>query len=143
MRLFSQNVKIDALKRAPLFEGLSKKELGELARVTDDLKVEPGTVLCREGKIGREFFVIVDGDAEVTKAGKRIATRSGGDFVGEIALLTTTTRTATVTATTPLRCFILNQADFRRVLEENPAVQLKVMQVLAERLAADAELRGV
>jgi CRP-like cAMP-binding protein len=143
VRLFSQNVKVEALKRAPLFEGLSKKELAELARVTDDLKVEPGTVLCREGKIGREFFVIVDGDADVTKAGKRIATRSGGDFVGEIALLTTTTRTATVTATTPLRCFILTQGDFRRVLEENPGVQLKVMQALAERLAADVQLQGV
>ena len=140
MRLFSQNVKVEALKRAPLFEGLSKKELTELARVTDDLKVEPGTVLCREGKIGREFFVIVDGDAEVTKGGKKIATRGAGDFVGEIALLTTTTRTATVTATTPLRCFILAQSDFRRVLDENPGVQLKVMKALAERLAADTEL---
>lgn len=140
MRLFSQNVKVEALKRAPLFEGLSKKELAELARVTEDLKVEPGTVLCREGKIGREFFVIVDGDAEVTKSGKTLATRSGGDFVGEIALLTTTTRTATVTATTPLRCFILTQSDFRRVLDENPGVQLKVMKALAERLAADTEL---
>lgn len=140
MRLFSQDVKVEALKRAPLFEGLSKKELAELARVTEDLKIEPGTVLCREGKVGREFFVIVDGDAEVTKGGKKIATRSGGDFVGEIALLTTKTRTATVTATTPLRCFILTQSDFRRVLDANPGVQLKVMKALAERLAADAEL---
>jgi CRP/FNR family cyclic AMP-dependent transcriptional regulator len=140
MRLFSQDVKVQALKRAPLFEELSKKELAELARVTEDLKVEPGTVLCREGKIGREFFVIVDGDAEVTKKGKTIATRGAGDFVGEIALLTTTTRTATVTATTPLRCFILTQSDFRRVLDANPGVQLKVMKALAERLAADAEL---
>lgn len=140
MRLFSQNVKVEALKRAPLFEGLSKKELTELARVTEDLKIAPGTVLCREGRIGREFFVIVDGDAEVTKGGRKIATRSGGDFVGEIALLTTTTRTATVTATTPLRCFILTQSDFRRVLDENPSVQLKVMKALAERLAADTEL---
>ena len=103
VRLFSQNVKVEALKRAPLFEGLSKKELAELARVTEDLKIEPGTVLCREGKIGREFFVIVDGEAEITKGGKKIATRGGGDFVGEIALLTTTTRTATVTAITPVR----------------------------------------
>ena len=140
MRLFSQNVKVEALKRAPLFEGLSKKELTELARVTEDMKIGPGTVLCREGRVGREFFVIVDGDAEVTKGGKKIATRSGGDFVGEIALLTTTTRTATVTATTPLRCFILTQSDFRRVLDENPSVQLKVMKALAERLAADTEL---
>jgi len=143
MRLFSQNVKVEALKRAPLFESLSKKELAELARVTDDLKVEPGTVLCREGKVGREFFVIVDGTAEVTKGGKHLASRSGGEFVGEIALLTTSKRTATVTATTPLRCFILTQGDFRRVLEENPSVQLKVMKALAERLAADAELQDV
>src|SRR5687767_5112215 len=113
MRLFSQNVKVEALKRAPLFEGLSKKELAELARVTDDLKVEPGTVLCREGKIGHEFFVIVDGTAEVTRGGKRLASRSGGDFVGEIALLKTSKRTATVTASTPLRCFILTQSAFR------------------------------
>jgi CRP-like cAMP-binding protein len=140
VRLFSQDVKVEALKRSPLFEGLTKKELTELARRTEDLKVEAGTVLCREGRIGREFFVIVDGEAEVTKGGKRIATRGGGDFVGEIALLTSKTRTATVTATTPLRCFILTQSDFRRVLEESPAVQLKVMKALAERLAADADL---
>ena len=143
MRLFSQNVKVEALKRAPLFESLSKKELAELARVTDDLKVEPGTVLCREGKVGREFFVIVDGTADVTKGGKLLASRSGGEFVGEIALLTTSKRTATVTATTPLRCFILTQGDFRRVLEENPGVQLKVIKALAERLAADAQLQDV
>lgn len=143
MRLFSQNVKIEALKRAPLFEGLSKKELTELARVTDDLKVDAGTVLCREGSVGREFFVIVDGDAEVTKGGTKLATRRGGDFVGEIALLKTSKRTATVRATTPLRCFILTQADFRHVLEDNPGVQLKVMQALADRLAADVELHGI
>ncbi|MGH3136294.1 MAG: cyclic nucleotide-binding domain-containing protein [Gaiellaceae bacterium] len=140
MRLFSQNVKVEALKRAPLFEGLSKKELIELARVTDDLKVGPGTVLCREGKVGREFFVIVDGEARVTKGGKHIAVRKGGDFVGEIALITTKKRTATVTTTTPLRCFILTQSAFRRVLDENPGVQRKVMEALAERLAADADL---
>ena len=97
-------------------------------------------MLCREGQVGREFFVIVDGTAEVTKGGKRLATRSGGDFVGEIALLTTKKRTATVTATTPLRCFVLTQAEFQRVLEENPAVQLKVMQALAERLSADVDV---
>jgi CRP-like cAMP-binding protein len=143
VRLFSQDVKVAALGRAPLFEGLSKKELRELARVTEDLQVEPGTVLCREGKVGREFFVIVDGTADVTKAGKRIARRSGGDFVGEIALLTTSKRTASVVATTPLRCFILTQSDFRRVLDANPSVQRKVMQALADRLAADTELQAV
>jgi CRP-like cAMP-binding protein len=140
MRLFSRDVKVEALKRAPLFEELSKKELTTLASATDDLALDPGTVLCREGRIGTEFFVIVDGDAEVTQAGKRLATLSGGDFVGEIALLTTTKRTATVTVTTPLRCFVLTQPAFRRVLAESPSVQVKVMKSLAERVAQDAEL---
>ena len=139
MRLFSQNVKVEALGRAPLFEGLSRKELTELARVTDDLALEPGTVLCREGKIGREFFVLVDGSVDVIQGGKRIATLGGGDFIGEIALLTDTRRTATVKATTPLRCFVLTAADFRRVMDENRGVERKVMRALAERLLSYAE----
>ena len=140
MRLFSQNVKVEALKAAPLFEGLSKKELGKLAAVTDDLRVEIGTVLCREGRVGREFFVIVDGEAQVTKGGKTVGKLSGGSFVGEIALLSTKKRTATVTVTSPVRCFVLTQSAFQQVLEENPSVQLKVMRALAERVAADSEL---
>lgn len=139
MRLFSQNVKAEALGRTPLFEGLSKKELASLASATDDLQVEPGTVLCREGRVGSEFFVLVEGEAEVTRDGKRIATLSGGDFVGEIALLTSAKRTATVTVTTPMRCFVLTRPAFRRVLAESPSVQLKVMKSLAERLAHDVD----
>jgi CRP-like cAMP-binding protein len=139
MRLFSQNVKVEALKQAPLFEGLSKKELRQLASATEDLKIEAGAVLCREGSLGREFFVIVDGEAEVTKGGKRLATRRAGEFFGEIALITTTKRTATVTAKTPIRCFILTRGDFRRVLDENPRVQQKVMEALAERLLSYSE----
>jgi CRP-like cAMP-binding protein len=139
VRLFSQNVKVEALGRAPLFEGLSKKELRELARATEDLKIAAGTVLCKEGSLGREFFVIVDGVAEVTKGGKRLATRQAGEFFGEIALLTTTKRTATVTAKTPIRCFILTRGDFRRVLDESPTVERKVMQALAERLLSYTE----
>ena len=139
MRLFTQNVKVEALGRAPLFEGLSKKELRELARATEDLKIEAGTVLCREGSLGREFFVIVDGVVEVTKDGRRLATRKAGEFFGEIALITTTKRTATVTAKTPIRCFILTRGDFRRVLDENPTVERKVMQALGERLLSYTE----
>ena len=139
MRLFTQNVKVEALRRAPLFEGLSKRELRELARATEDLKIEAGTVLCREGSLGREFFVIVDGVVEVTKDGRRLATRKAGEFFGEIALITTTKRTATVTAKTPIRCFILTRGDFRRVLDENPTVERKVMQALGERLLSYTE----
>ena len=136
MRRLTQNTKVEALRRAPLFAGLSKKELIELARVTEDLQVPAGTVLCKEGGLGREFYVIVEGTAEVTRGGKPVARRQEGDFVGEIALLMTTRRTATVKATTPLRCLILMRGDFRRVLDENRSIERKVMAALAERLAS-------
>jgi CRP/FNR family cyclic AMP-dependent transcriptional regulator len=139
VRLFSQDTKVEALKRAPLFEGLSKKELGELARVTEDLEIGTGQVLCKEGDIGQEFFVIVEGETDVTTNGKRVAARGGGDFVGEIALLEETTRTATVTAKTPLRVFVLTRQDFRHLVRENPSVERKVMRALARRVV---ELSG-
>jgi CRP/FNR family cyclic AMP-dependent transcriptional regulator len=139
VRLFSQDTKVEALKRAPLFEGLSKKELTLLARVSEDMELEAGTVLCREGDLGHEFFVIVEGETEITKKGRKLANRSGGDFVGEIALLEEVPRTATVKAKTPLRVFVLTSRDFRHLLEESPQVERKVLRALAKRVA---ELAG-
>ena len=134
MRLFSQDTKVEALKRAPLFAGLSKKELTQLARVSEDLEIPAGQVLCKEGDTGREFFVIVEGETEISSGGERVAARGGGDFVGEIALLENTERTATVTAKTPLRVFVLTREDFRQLMRENPNVERKVMQALARRV---------
>ena len=137
MGLFRQDTKVAALAKAPLFEGLSKRELGQLARMTDDLEVEPGTVLCKQGKPGREFFVVMDGDVEIKRNGRRVKT-SGGDFFGEIALIDDVPRTATVTATTKLRFFVLTARDFRRMLDEHPAVERKVLRQLAKRLLAES-----
>jgi CRP/FNR family cyclic AMP-dependent transcriptional regulator len=134
MRLFSQDTKLQALKRAPLFSELSKRELTQLARVTEDLEIPAGQVLCKEGETGREFFVIVEGEIDITSRGRRVAARGGGDFVGEIALLENTERTATVTAKTPLRVFVLTREDFRQLVRENPNVERKVMQALARRV---------
>jgi CRP/FNR family cyclic AMP-dependent transcriptional regulator len=135
MKLFGQDTKVQALKGAPLFDGLSRKELTQLARVSEDLELEPGTVLCKEGQIGHEFFVIVDGKVKVTRKGRRVATRSGGEFVGEIALVEEVLRTATMTAETPVRLFVLTRKDFRHLLDENPGVERKVLRALARRLA--------
>jgi CRP-like cAMP-binding protein len=135
MRLFSQDTKVQALKRAPLFEDLSRKELVELARVCDDLEVEPGKVLCKEGQMGREFFVIVEGKVLVTREGRLLATLNGGDFLGEIAVVTEMPRTATATAETAVRLFVLTGRDFRVVLDDNPTVERKVLRALARRLA--------
>ena len=134
MKLFSQDKKVEALKRAPLFAGLSRKELIQLARLADDAEVPEGRVLCREGDRGREFFVLVEGSVDVATKGRRVATLGAGDFVGEISLLEPTPRTATVTAKTPLRFFVLTPKDFRQVLDENPSVERKVMRALARRV---------
>jgi CRP/FNR family transcriptional regulator, cyclic AMP receptor protein len=135
VKLFSQDTKVQALDGVPLFDGLSKKELTQLARLSEDLEVEPGKVLCKEGEIGKEFFVIVDGKVEVNRKGRRVATRGSGEFVGEIALLEDLPRTATVTAETPVRLFVLTRKDFRHLVDVNPGVERKVMRALARRLA--------
>jgi CRP/FNR family transcriptional regulator, cyclic AMP receptor protein len=134
VKLFPQNVKVGALARAPLFSGLSKKELTQLARMSEDLEVEAGYVLCREGQTGREFFVIVEGEVEVTRKGKPVKRQGGDEFFGEIALLEDIPRTATVKAKTPLRLFVLTSRDFRRLVKASPSVERKLMQSLARRL---------
>ncbi len=135
MRLFSQDTKVEALKRAPLFEGLSRKELTQLARVSEDMEIPQGATLTREGEFGHEFFVIVEGETQVKRKGRSLGNRQAGDFIGEIALLEQVPRTATVTAKTPLRVFVLTSKDFHHLLEENPKVERKVLRTLAKRVA--------
>ncbi len=139
MALFSHDSKADALGRAPLFEGLSRNELRELAKVTEDLEVEEGKVLCREGETAREFFVIVDGEVEVTRDADRISSLRGGDFFGEIALLEDIPRTATVTATTPLRFFVLTRQAFWSLIERQPDVERKILRALAKRVLSTSD----
>ena len=135
--LFPHDTKVDALAKAPLFAALSRQELGELAKATEDLEVGEGKTLTREGDLGREFFVIVDGDVSVTQDGNEIRRLGPGDFFGEIALIyDNARRTATVTAASPLRFFVLTRQSFRSLLEHQPEIEEKVMAALEERLAA-------
>jgi len=137
--LFPHDTKVDALAKAPLFSALSKQELGALAKATEDIEVEEGKVLTREGDLGREFFVIVDGEVSVTQDGSEIRRLGPGDFFGEIALIyENARRTATVTASSPLRFFVLTRQSFRSLLEHQPEIEDKVMAALEERLSSDS-----
>lgn len=133
------NAKIDLLKRVPLFSGCSKAELRALASNADEIDLRAGTVLTREGRPGREFFVIVDGSAKVTKGKRKLTEVGAGDWFGEIALLTNVPRTATVTATTPIRVLVLTSRAFKGVVESMPSVALKVLASVGERLSADTK----
>ena len=132
------DAKMKLLKSVPLFAGCSKTELRQLARIADEIDLREGTVLTREGRSGREFFVLIDGTAEVTKEGKRIADVGSGDWFGEIALLTDQPRTATVTASSPVDVLVITDRRFREVVETMPSIALKVLACVGDRLARDA-----
>jgi CRP/FNR family transcriptional regulator, cyclic AMP receptor protein len=134
--LFAQDTKIECLKRAPLFSDLSRRELVEVARLADDLEVEAGAVLAREGEIGREFFVVVDGEVEFTRRGRPLKVDGPVEFFGEISLVEHTPRLATVTAKTPLSFFVLGGREFHKLMDDNPRIERKVLQALARRLLA-------
>jgi CRP-like cAMP-binding protein len=133
---FHQDSKIAALKRSPLFEGLTRKHLVAVARLTDDLEVPAGTILCREGSYGYEFFVIIDGEAKATRDGQELTTFGAGDFFGEIALFERTKRTATVTAVSELRFFVVSQQAFASMLHADPTIERKVLRTVVRRLVA-------
>ncbi len=133
-----KNAKIDLLKRVPLLAGCSKAELREVALSADELDLRDGYMLTREGKPGREFFVLIEGTARVTKGEKKLAALRSGDWFGEIALLTHTPRTATVTATSPVRVLVITDRAFRRVVETMPRIAIKVLASVGQRLEHDA-----
>jgi CRP/FNR family cyclic AMP-dependent transcriptional regulator len=131
-----KDAKIEALKKVPLFSRCSRKELGDIARIADEIDLKEGKVLTKEGAPGREFFVLLDGDADVRRKRRKIGTLGAGDFLGEISLITKAPRTATVTTTSPVRLLVVTEQNFRRLLERSPQVQIKVLEALAERVAA-------
>ncbi|MGH3041917.1 MAG: cyclic nucleotide-binding domain-containing protein [Gaiellaceae bacterium] len=137
MQLFSHDDKATALGRTPLFKNLSRAELVELAKLTEDLEFGEGKVLAREGDIGHEFFVIVDGEVAVTKAGEEVRKLGSGDFFGEIALIwDSPRRTATVTSAAPVRFFVLTRQAFRGLIARHPDIEEKVLEQLEERVRA-------
>lgn len=133
MRL-SRKTKIDLLKRVPLFEGCTRAELEAVSRVADELWLPAGRVLMRQGRPGRELFVIVEGEVTVERDGAAIGARGGGDFFGELALVTGRPRTATVTAATELQTLVVDKISFDRLLRDIPTIAVKVLRAVAERL---------
>ncbi len=135
--MLRKNAKIELIKHVPLFGGLSKRELDEVAAIADELAIDAGSELTHEGAAGHEFLVLVEGTADVRRKGRKVNTLGSGDFLGEIALITGVPRTATVTTTAPARMLVITARDFRSLLRRTPSIQLKVLEALASRLPDD------
>jgi CRP/FNR family cyclic AMP-dependent transcriptional regulator len=134
---------LDQLKGVSLFRGVTDAELAEIAKVTTELDLAAGTVMVTEGTSAREAFVILDGTAEVTVDGQSVATVGPGECVGEVALLDAGTRSATVTATTPMRVLVLDPREFHGLLLAVPSITVKVAAALAAMVRElDARLYG-
>ena len=132
--MLRRNEKVDLIKRVPLFADCSRGELEQIAQLADEVDLDEGKELTRLGESGREFFVLLEGEADVSQDGQSINTLRAGDFFGEIALVEDTPRTATVIATTPVRVLVITDRAFRQLLENQHEIQRKVLVALAERV---------
>jgi len=136
MRLHGDQ-KTELIRKVPLFARCSRAELKEIAKLADEIDLAEGKEMTREGAPGREFFVLLEGTADVKKNSRKVNTLGPGDFFGEIALVSREPRTATVIATSPVRALVITDRSFRRLLEDSPQVQTKVMEAMAQRLAPE------
>ena len=121
------------LKTVPLFATLNDEELKQVAQLADEVQVSEGTHLVDEGKFAHEFFVIEDGKAEVVHDGKTIAELGPGDFFGEIALIRTDRRTASVIANSPMKLIVIFGPNFRSLASDLPGVAEKIDAAVEKR----------
>ena len=130
----SKSDQLKHLATVPLFSDCSKRELGHVARVGREIHVGAGTLIADQGQMGREAFVILEGDVAVKRGGRKIATLTAGDVVGELSLLDHGPRTASVECETDATLLVLEQHAFREVLADHPTISLKLLATLAERI---------
>jgi CRP-like cAMP-binding protein len=120
----------------PLFAGLGSQTREQVARVSDEVDVRAGKELAHQGNFAHEFFVILDGRAEVTQDGQFLRELGPGDFFGEIGVLESERRTATVTAATPMRLAVVFAPSFRQIEATMPEVAREVRAAIRERLGS-------
>ena len=125
----------ERLAKIPLFQTLSAKQLAAVDGLVTTLDVAAGRELIRQGEPGREFIVVVDGEAEVSRDGEVIATRGPGSFFGETALLLDQPRNVSVTAKSRMTIEVIDRQDFRRLLDQYPDLHAPLLEAAAKRLA--------
>lgn len=130
----TQLSKEELLARVPMFASLTRKELKQVARLIDEISRPKGTVLADEGETGREFFLILEGQTEVLKGKKKVASLGPGSWFGEISLIDHGPRTATVKASTDVRLFLVGVREFSGLLDQVPAIARRLLVHLCNRL---------
>ena len=136
MRLH-KDAKVELISRVPLFARCSKKELRVIANVADQIEWPEGKTLIKEGRLGDEFFILIEGTVAVSRDGRKLRDLAAGEWAGEIALISNVPRTATVVTTSPVRALVLTGGGFSQLIGDNPSIAAKVLAVLGERVAPE------
>jgi CRP-like cAMP-binding protein len=131
------NPKVDALSRVPLFAKSERKELEFLATRTDEVQVEAGRTLIRQGSPSGTFYLLLEGEAEVQADGEARPPLRAGSFFGEISMLDGGPATATVVTKTPARLMVMSHAQFRDAIKSNDQLLSIVLGAAADRLRRD------
>lgn len=142
MPVRAKDTYLDHLAEVPLFSAATRKDLQRIARASDEVDVSAGRVLVEQGRLGHEFFLILDGTASVRRDNRKVATLEAGQYFGELSLLDKGPRTATVVADTDMKLLVLGQREFLAVLDDVPGLAYKILRIMANRLR-EADLRNV
>jgi CRP-like cAMP-binding protein len=130
----SSDPKVDLIASVPLFKGLGRKELEQIAQLVDDVDIPDGKVLIRQGETGAEMFVVATGSVRIERNGKFVRVAGPGTAIGEMALLSEGPRTATVTAAEPTRILLAGHREFHQLMDQHPSIRLKILEGLAAKI---------
>ena len=130
----ARDEKLAHLRKVPLFAKLSQRELERLGQLADEVEVGLDQVLAEQGRVGHEFFVVLDGHVSVLDGRRPVAQLHRGDFFGEIALIDGRPRTATVRADGITRLLVIGHREFHALMDEMPSVRRAVLDCVADRL---------
>jgi CRP-like cAMP-binding protein len=134
--MLRKDAKMELLRHVTLFSGCSKRELGQIALIADEIDFPAGKTLITQGDPGRQFFVVVEGELKVERDGKKLSPPRGGtEFYGEISLVSGFPATATVTTVAPTRALVIAPRHFRALLDRSSSIQRRVLHSFSERLA--------
>ena len=122
-------------RNLPIFQGCSEDQLREIDRVADEVHIQAGRTVLRQGDLGQEFAVIIDGEADVVKDGEVVARLGPGAYSGEVALLDSITRTASVVAATDLTLEVIDRRGFNTLLDDLPSLSRAMLKGLAHRMS--------
>lgn len=130
---------VDHLANVPLFGGMTDSARHAVAALAEETQFEDGATVTREGDEADAFYVVVDGRLDVSRNGMTLRELGPGEFLGEISLLDGRPRTATVTATGPVKALVIRRREFLELMERYREVRLGVLMALTERVRGDQD----